>query len=360
VITHLKTAIFFVVCLVVGVGIGKGYLWLRQPPKRGFEHSDGPPVITGVGDAPALRGFAVRANALPPDTLLRQWQDAFATAVGIEYDNTLTADQLAAAAKSAHAHNLQVVLLPPGLGRGSAQQSPFPVSLPAAAAFAQNAGVDVLCASNFTREPDAAFWSPAIAEVRAVFKGKIMLAARPDVVYRVDCWDLADYIGVIGPLPLPQRLPSAPDTVTLHDLRVGWDCTLTSLETLATVNAKKLALLNMDVPLEVSARLPSTAASNVAPAKNPDLQRQIYEALLLETKGRAEKTAMLLFTWGSPDPAEAPNNLTGLMAKITEAWDPQKPRPPETLPAPTPDEEDIMEPEAQTEGNGTDPAATAH
>ena len=174
--------------------------------------------------------------------------------------------------------------------------------------------------------------------MRAVFNGKIVLAGQPAVLPAVTCWDAADIVGAVGPFTLARRLPDAPENVTVHDMRVAWDCALTSLESLAQVNKKKLALLNMNVPAEVSARLPAAGAGNAAPAKNPALQQMIYEALLLETKGRAEMTDALLFDWGGAGQADAPNNVPGLLAKLGEAWDPKKPRPVETAPAEPPAE----------------------
>jgi hypothetical protein len=340
VINHLKTIFFLIVCLAVGVGIGKAYVWMRQPPtKRGFEHSEGPPVVTGMGDAPAQRGFAMPPDRLPTAAMFTQWQGNFATTVGIPCTAALTEKALADTVSLAHAHQIRVVLLPPNLGAGSGSaKAPFPDgSLARAAALAQSANVDYLCVSDLDREPDMNYWRSALADARAAFKGQIILAARPDAMFRINCWDLADIIGVVGPLPIPQRLPTAPADVSLHDLRVAWDCTLTSLESLATVHNKKLALLNMSVPLEVATRLssPGGGAANVKPARNPNLQRMIYEALLLETKGRAEKTTMLLLTWGDSGggQADAPNNVPGLLATIRDDWDPQKPLPVETAPA---------------------------
>ena len=57
---HLKTIFFLLVCLAAGVGIGKAYIWLSGPAKRGFEHSDGPPVITGIGNARPGAGLPCR------------------------------------------------------------------------------------------------------------------------------------------------------------------------------------------------------------------------------------------------------------------------------------------------------------
>jgi hypothetical protein len=346
---HLKTIFFLLVCLAVGVGIGKAYVWWNQPAGRGFEHNDGPPVITGIGDAPAQRGFTVRWDRLPTAATLKEWEGAFATTIGIPCDPGLTEKALGDTVKLAHAHHFQVALLPPhlGLGGGGAK-APFPNgSITYAASLAQNAQVDFLCVSDLGHEPDMEYWRGAISDARGYFQGKIILAGRPGVMFRIDCWDLADIVGVVGPLMPPQRLPSAPDDVTAHDLRVAWDCTLTSLETLAKAHRKKLALLNMNVPAEVAARLPSPAAANVIPAKNPRLQQMLYEALLLETKGRAEMTTMLLFNWGDPGQTDAPNNMPGLMDKIREAWDPKKPLPVATAPA----EETPAEGDDGTTGN---------
>ena len=52
----------------------------------------------------------------------------------------------------------------------------------------------------------------------------------------------------------------------------------------------------------------------------------LYEALLLETKGRSAFTDVLLFNYdNSPGQDDAPALIPGLLAKIKDAWDPQKP-----------------------------------
>jgi hypothetical protein len=328
---YLKTILFIVLCLAVGVGIGQAYIWLSQPAKRGFEKSERPPLITGLGDAPAHRGFALKGGDLGRlDAMLKEAQSLFATTIGIEYAPDLTREALTSAADAVHRKSLAIILLPAPV---FAPQNPYPKPLAEIAADAQAAGVDYLCVSWLNTDPDADYWRQQAQAVRAVFNGKIVLAGQTAVLPNVACWDAADIIGAVGPIPLAKRLPGAPEAVTVHDMRVAWDCSLTSLESLAQVNKKKLALLNMNVPVEVSARLPSADAANVAPAKNPALQQTIYEALLLETKGRAEMTDALLFNWGDAGQADAPNNVPGLLPKIGEAWDPKKPRPVETAPA---------------------------
>jgi len=338
VINHLKTVFFILICIAVGIGIGQAYVWWSQPPKRGFEKSEGPPLITGVGDAPEHRGFTLRPDRLPSATTLKEWENTHATTIGIPCDASLTESALADTVKLAHAHSFQVVLLPPSLGQGAGSDKiPFPnASITNAATLAQQAKVDFLCVSDLGQEPDLAYWRSAIAEARTNFTGKIILAARPQVIFQIDSWDLTDLIGVVGPIPLAQRLPDAPNDVTLHDMRVAWDCSLTSLESLARINRKKLALLNMNVPADISARLPAPDSPLATSVQNPALQRLVYEALLTETKGRAFITDMLLFNWGEPADLNAPNNVPGLMTKFAEAWDPQKPRLADTAPAEPP------------------------
>jgi hypothetical protein len=333
---HVKTVLFLLLCLAAGVGIGKAYIYFTQPGRRGFEKNSGPPLVTGVGDAPAVRGFVVRWDRLPDDATLKQWEDAHATAVGILYDPRLTEQNLVNAAKMAHSRHFQVVLLPATFdAHAGGEQVPFPNGIMNVARMARQAKVDYFCVSDFGTEPNVAYWRSTISDIRSAFKGKIILAARWQAVFKVDCWDLADVLGVIGPLPLPQRLPDASENVTIHDERVAWDCLLTSLDTYGKINRRKVALLNMNIPVDVSTRMPP-AGSNIKPPRNPALQEMIYEALLLETKGRAEMEDVLLFSWGDERDGSNvlnPNKMPELMAKVHEYWDPQKPKPVETAPS---------------------------
>jgi hypothetical protein len=333
---HIKTILFLILCLAVGVGIGKAYVWFMRPA-AGFTKNSGQAVITGVGDAPAVRGFVVRGDRLPTEALLKEWDKAHATTIGITCEASLTQPALNEAVMLAHKYDLQVVMVPAGLGEGKGStRAPFPNdSITYAASMAEQAKVDFLCVSDLAAEPNAEYWRNAIAQARSVYKGKIILAARMDVLFRIDLWDLSDMIGVVGPVQIPQRLPDAPAEVTLHDMRVAWDCVLTSLDTFGKVNRKKVALLNMNVPVEVSARLNSPRLKTM-PLPNPALQELIYEALLLETKGRAEMEEVLLFNWGDERDAatiRAPRKMPLLMERVRDYWDPQKPKPVETAPA---------------------------
>ena len=62
----------------------------------------------------------------------------------------------------------------------------------------------------------------------------------------------------------------------------------------------------------------------------------LYEALLLETKGRAARTELMLFAGGQPGDLDAPNNLQGMLQKFAEAWDPKKSKPTEAATGPKP------------------------
>jgi len=77
----------------------------------------------------------------------------------------------------------------------------------------------------------------------------------------------------------------------------------------------------MSVPLAVSSQVADPNKA-VAPGKNPTLQSMMYEALLLETKGRAKTTDVLLFDWGTGDKGsgDAPNLAAGVMGKLSPMW----------------------------------------
>src|SRR5690606_6425279 len=127
---------------------------------------------------------------------------------------------LAAGVKAAHDRGLKVILLPPAAFH---PQAPYgSAGLTRIAAEAQAARVDVLCVSWLNTDPDPAWWSPQIAAARKIFTGRIMLASTPDVFPRIEFADAVDLVGVIGPIPIGRRLPSAPADVDLHAMRIAW------------------------------------------------------------------------------------------------------------------------------------------
>ena len=73
-----------------------------------------------------------------------------------------------------------------------------------------------------------------------------------------------------------------------------------------------------------------------APAPNAPLQKQLYEALLPETKGRAANTALMLFHWGTPGDASAPATIPGMLQHFSEVWNPKTSKPPEQAAAAPP------------------------
>lgn len=320
----LKTTLLLLLAAGLGISGAKGYqAWMKFSHRRGFDHYEGPPVVTGVGDAPADHGFCV-ADASQIDALAERWKSANATAVGLEYGPGMDRQSLIGAAGRIHKQGLHIVLLPPGTIAGTAWSAhdPYPRPLADIGADAEAAGVETVCISWLNRPPEADYWRTQVQAMRLTYSGKLILAADARSLERVTCPDVAEILGAIGPIEIPERLPTAPDDVNVKDLRVAWDCQLTELENLAKKYDKKLALLHMDVPLTVRAGLAAPGAAAPLPVDNPALQGQMYEALLLETKGRSVTTTTLLFDWGfgGRGAGDAPNLAAGVMGKIAPAW----------------------------------------
>jgi hypothetical protein len=320
--SHLKTILFLGTSVAVGVGIGKGYLMWKQHNSHDFTHVGDPPLITGVGEAPNARGFVVSDLSTLP-AVLKEAKKANATTIGIEYPPGMTGDALTQATHTIHNEGFSAVLLPPPT---FSARNPYGRAFPQVANDAQTAGVDFFCLSWLNELPDNEYWLDQSAGIRGIYKGKLIFAATPAVLVGIECWDAGDLLGAIGPLPYAKRLPQAPDAIKPHDLRVAWDCTLSGLERLAIAHGKKIALLNANVPQAVTHKL-LPDATEAAPAPNASLQQQLYEALLLETKGRAATTTLLLFRWGPSGDASAPAAVPGLLQNITTIWDPKSSKP---------------------------------
>ena len=82
--SHIKTILFLLTSLVVGIGIGKGYLEWKRHNSADFSHKGDPPLVTGTGDAPDWRGFVVHDPATLP-AVIKAAQGVFATNIGFEY-----------------------------------------------------------------------------------------------------------------------------------------------------------------------------------------------------------------------------------------------------------------------------------
>jgi hypothetical protein len=327
----LLNVLFLVLCLAAGFALASAW----RPLKRwwygpGFEAS-APRLITGVGDAPASRGFTLAEPPADAAKTFDAWQKLHVTALGIRQSEAWTHQALAATVKAAHDRGMTVTLMP---GGAFSPTNPYPQPLEAIAAEAQAAKIDRLCIAWLDVAPDPGYWEPQIAAVRKIFHGSVILATTDRVAPAVTCWDLSDYLGIAGPIMLPRRLPHASDEVTYHDLRLGWESQLTALESLGRTRAKQLMLLNVEVPLAFPIKLSPPDVAPWTPKDNPELQALAYEALLAETKGRAATTDTLLLAWGGKDGRgrDGASAISGLLAKVAEAWDPKKPRTPETAP----------------------------
>ena len=329
----VKLALFLIASALIGFGGAKAFMiWAQMPHKRGFEHTESPAVVTGVGDAPANHGFcAVVSDPKVFGQLLDRWQSANATAVGVEYTPEMDRAALVARAKMIEDRGMSVVLLPPGASTGSAwsDKNPYPRPLGEIGADAEAAGIQTMCISWLNHPPEPDYWREQVRELRLQFSGKLILAADGGTLQRVACPDVAEIMGAIGPIEIPRRLPGAPADVSVTDLRVAWNCTLTQLESFAKQYDKKLALLHMDVPLMSTSRLSVPGAAAGPVIKDSALQSELYEALLLETKGRSATTQFLIFDWGAGKrgDGDGPNDALGVMGKIAPCWAPAPRKP---------------------------------
>jgi hypothetical protein len=340
---HLKTLFFLVCCFVVGYFIMRGILQFRRHTTDVFETPH-----TGIGNAPKMRGFTLPLNDTTP-SLFDSLPAAklHATAIALPYPMIGNAsDALTQATARAHKHGLQVLLLPPPV---FSKNNPYRQPIPAIAQQAQTANVDALCLSWLNTDPDPEFWKRLAAEVRQIFKGKLILAATPEVLVAIESFDGFDEIAAIGPVTLSQRLPHAADDVDLHALRVSWACSLDALESYALKMDKHLMLLNMSVPSTIRAKL-AASRGELAPTPNPALQALAYEALIVETKGRTCIDGLFL-PWspqnsdpiGTPSELDAVNHFPALLKKVEELWSPTSalpapPTPPASETEPDPDE----------------------
>lgn len=339
----LLNALMLVACLAAGFALATAWKplmrWWKGP---GFNHSE-PTLITGVGDAPAHRGFVLSEAPGDVGGTLEQWKKLWVTAVGIQYTEGWRGREMEEVVKAAQARKMLVTLLPPPV---FSPTNPYPKPLAAIAAEARDLKVDRLCVSWLNVVPDAEYWRKEVTGVREIFPGKIILASTDDIAPGITCWSLADYLGVAGGITLPRRLPHASDVLTFHDLRLSWESQLTSLESLGRAHGKPLALLGTEVPVAFSMKLPLPGKEEGTPPENPKLQAIAYEALLAETKGRSKDTDMLLLMWSTRGSRDAANGVPGLLRTVAEAWDPKKARPAETVPEVSDDEQ-----EARDEGD---------
>mgnify|MGYP001544797940 CR=1 FL=1 len=321
---YIRTLLFLVVCFAAGAGIAEVLLHFRAA-------APGTPTAhTGVGNAPPLHGFALPADpAVLSPALLDRFKALHASAVSLEYPRAgLKSTALAQAVTAIKKRGLSVALVPTTLAEpaahDSADENPYPRPLAEIAQQAQDAGVDVLCISWITAPPpsgSAAYWTAQITAVRKHFHGQIVLAASADLAPSLDDLASADYLGVIGPVHIPRRLPGATGAATLDEMRVYWASQLDMLESLALRSGKPVVLLHMEVPANVSITLPDPAEPPAPAPLNPSLQELSYQALLTETKGRLH-TEGLFLVWNPAATADtgAVNGLPALLPKLATLW----------------------------------------
>lgn len=313
---NFKSILFLILCGSLGIGLGSAFTH--------FWHSGtvSDPSKPGTGSPPKLRGFSLPAGT--PTATFDPLLQFHTSALALEYPNS--PDALKASVTHAHALGLKVLLQP---SANFSSKVPYPQPLSQIAAEADTAGVDILCVSWLNIDPDPAYWQKEIAAARKYFHGQILLACTPEVLPAIEFTGAADLLGIIGPVNLPRRLPHAAVEISEHDMEIGWSCWLDSFESISNHTGKKIVLLNMTVPAAVATKIPLTAAD--APQPDPALQKLVYDALLIQTRGRANIEAIFL-RWSpeatpqaaAADPLAA-NHLPKLLTDIVAQWSPAAP-----------------------------------
>ncbi|HUO08926.1 MAG TPA: hypothetical protein VM008_11535 [Phycisphaerae bacterium] len=225
----------------------------------------------GTGDAPAMRGVYIAADAA--SGALDSLPKIHATAVAIEYTQDEAA--LAATVKRAHSLGLKAMVVPTAAFH---VKNPYPQELGAVAAAARGAKADLLCVSWLNADAEAGYWEGQIAEVRKQFSGQVVLAATPEILPGVEFVEKVDLIGAIAPaeLPLPKK-----HAARLEDVENAWASYLDSFESISERYGKKLVMI--DAPQVGSA------------AKWDEAQEELRdEGLVMETKGRGGVTGVFL------------------------------------------------------------------
>ncbi len=318
---HIRTALFLLACLAVGVGIGKVIQYFRHPKTE-----ETPAVLTGAGRRPPFRGFIVDAPSNPseiPDVsaLVATLAHCHATALAVRYPrdgNTDALVQLITQCRSFHeGKKLSFILLPPAVPESSTR-NPYPVPLAQAAKLAQQLQIDFLVVSWLSADPDEDWWVKQLVAVRTVYEGHLILAADQKLLPDIELWDSVDYVAAFGQFPITTKTEP-----TVHDLRAGWASNLDSLESLARRRGKALFLLDaVAAPAAAHTSSPHQSANKKKNPTDPVLDQ--YQALLLETKGRAN-TDGLFFPAAEFGQAPAPSSTTihhrpEILALFASTW----------------------------------------
>jgi hypothetical protein len=138
------------------------------------------------------------------------------------------------------------------------------------------------------RHPE--FWRALIAEIRAIYKGRLTYAANWDEAAEVPFWALLDEIGVQEYEPPAQKRGA-----TLAELRAGWTRIAANLESLAKKYDKPIVLTELGYrPIIDAALAPSTWAD--APYDG-NAQADCYRAALESLSGKPWLRGIYIWKW---------------------------------------------------------------
>ncbi len=181
------------------------------------------------------------------------------------------------------------------------------------AEFAERAGIDSYCIGTelvrmTTKYPNE--WRALIADVRAVFKGKLTYAAHWDREWReITFWDALDYVGIGAYFPL-----NAPDSASVDQLVEAWRPHRRSIDSIARKFNRPVLFLETGYrPVAGTWREPWLYSGG---EPSTDAQGKAFEALLRAFEGDAWFRGIYLWTtFTDPDAARREGEQTDFQFK---------------------------------------------
>ena len=154
-----------------------------------------------------------------------------------------------------------------------------------------------------------AFWRSLIADVRAVYDGRLTYAANwYDDYEHVPFWDALDVIGIQAYFPLTEA--SAP---TLADLRAGWEAHEAPIEALHRRTGKPVLFTELgyrDVPHAAARPWEWPDRHTPAVEADPALQARLFEAFFAEVWPEPWMAGAILWKWHPPGDRDRTGDFT--------------------------------------------------
>ncbi len=151
------------------------------------------------------------------------------------------------------------------------------------------------------QRPD--YWKQLIADVRSIYKGKLVYAENWDKVDKIEFWDKLDYIGVDAYFPLSED--SSP---TEEEIRNGWQEHKTMLEDLSQEFNKPVMFTEYGYrSIAYALKEPWNSSRDIS-GINPELQARALKVLYEEFWGENWFAGGYIWKWHQSENAGGPDN----------------------------------------------------